>query len=649
MSSVIVTLEVFLFCLGSILFVNKSSRQVSETLSLGIVIALMLFSVIFQVCFLLKVPNLSFLIEGVFTVVFLFLIVQKKHELKSIFLTIKKFFFDHKFICLIFFVCWIYLFLLATIIPPANWDSMTYNLARVFLFQQEKSLFLENVTTFRQSMFVVGSDILTHAFLRFYSDYGVGLFSFLAYVSIGLGSYSLSRNFASVQISLATTLVIVGMPEFCFQATSTKNDIFTAAVAIFCLLVTHSFLKVLNIQDLSFIVLGLSFGISAKTTFFVFFIPYLVFFGYLIIKKYGILKIFEVIQNNWLYFVVLTSPAIVMSQFWLFFYNHATQNDVTGLTNNKFTQPSGILGGLANLVRYLFQSFHLFPFDYIAKARLNIPIDNYLENLYKTIFEPFFGNAKMGYVRGEPWQFSINLFPHEDYSWYGIGGFFLVIPALLFSLFRGNSFLRATSMTLISFMLLISYTLSWTPWNNRYLSLFFTSSGVCIAFILNSIADRKKHFLLNKIIIILSIFILISSCVLNSSKPLGGLSIKEFFKPNIWIKTNFGNDRLYYGNKYYKDERIDRIRRLISENSKVALVAGDDSWIYHFYLTNPNSIIEPIKFSQFKEDSTLYDYLLCLDVNCNLSQIDVPYELLWNSSNESPKAGKLLKIVRNPS
>ncbi|MCU0535398.1 MAG: hypothetical protein MUD14_16035 [Hydrococcus sp. Prado102] len=648
MSSVIVTLEIFLFCLGGVLFVDKSTRKVSETLSLGIVIALMLFSVIFQVCFLLEVPNLSFWIEGFFCISFLILIAKKRNELKSIALKIKTFFIYHKLLVLVLFICWLYLFLLATIIPPSNWDSMTYNLSRIFLFQQENSLFLENVTTFRQSMFVVGSDILTHAFLRFYSDYGVGLFSFLAYISIGLGTYALSRNFASVQISLATTLVIAGMPEFCFQATSTKNDIFTAAAAVFCLLATSSFLKVLNIQDLSFIVLGLLFGISAKTTFAVFFLPYLVFFGYLIFKKYGILKVFKVIQHNWLYFVVLTSPVIVMSQIWLFLYNHATQNDATGLTSNQFTQPSGILGGIANVVRYLFQSFHLFPFDYIATARLHLPIDNYLENFYETIFKPIFGDRKMGYSEGVPWQFTIHLFPHEDYSWYGIGGFFLVIPAIIFSLFRGNKFLKATSLTLLSFMFIISYTLSWTPWNNRYLSLFFTASGVCIAFFLNYITNQKKDSILTKIVIVLSIFILISSCVLNTSKPLGGLSIKEFFKPNIWIKTNFGSDRLYYGNKFYKDDRIDKIRTLVSENSKVALVAGDNTWIYHFYLTNPNSIIEPIKFSQFKEDSISYDYLLCLDENCDPSQLTVPYELLWSSSNESQKAGKLLKIVRKP-
>lgn len=651
MLSIITILEIVWFCLGGVLFVYQPSRRVSEALSLGIVLALMLLSIIFQVSFLLEFPSLSFGFEGLFAVIILGYVIKKRTELKEIATTIKNFVFYHKVISSIIFICWLYLFLLAVIIPPSNWDSMTYNLSRVLLFQQENSLLLENVTTYRQAMFVTGSDILTHAFLRFYSDYGVGLFSFLAYASIGLGTYSLSRNFSSVKISLITTLVIIGMPEFCFQATSTKNDIFTAAAAVFCLQVMYRLLQVLNIQDLSLIILGLFFGASAKSTFLVFLLPFSICFGFLIIRKYKIVDILKLLRTNWLYLIILTSPVLIMSQFWLFFHNLVTQNDATfGLAQEKFVKSSGIKGiegGIANLVRYFLQSFHLFPFDYIAQARLNINLENYLENLYQTIFEPIFGNKKMGYAGGVPRQFSIKLFPHEDYSWYGIGGFFLTLPGLFFSLIKGNAFLRATSITLLSFILIVSYAAYWTPWNNRYLSLFFTASGVCIAFFLTSIIRLKKDSILTKSIIVLSIFILISSCILNSSKPFGGLSIKAFFKPNIWRETNFGQDRLYYGDQYYKDDRIEKFKTLVSKDSKVALVAEDDTWIYHFYLTNPDVTIEPVKFSKFQENRTLYDYLFCLDVDCDLSELNVPYKILWKNANDAPILGKLVLLQKN--
>lgn len=647
MSFIVVTLEIFWFCLGGSLFVYNSSRRVSEALSLGIILAFILFSTIFQIAFLLEIPRISFVIEVFLSLLILKLIFKKKNEIKIIISTIKSFFSQYKIICSIIFICWIYLFFLAIIIPPSNWDSMTYNLSRVLLFQQENSLLLENVTTPRQAMFVTGSDILTHAFLRFYSDYGVGLFSFLAYVSIGLGTYALSRNIASVDISLLTTLIIISMPELCFQATSTKNDIFTGAATIFCLQVAYRFLQVLNIQDLVLLILGLSFGASAKSTFLVFLLPFSVCLLFLIFRKYKVVDIFNLLRTNWLYFIILISPSLIMSQFWLFLHNIATQNDATGLTKNNFVKPTRMKGMFANLVRYLFQSFDLFPFDYIAKIRLKINFDNYLENLYQFIAEPFFGNTKMGYINGEPHGFSIRLEPREDSSWYGISGFFLVFPSLLVSLIKGNSFLRATSISLISFMLIVCYLVLWTPWNNRYLNLFFTGSGVCIAFLLTLIISEKRNLFLRQSILWLSIIILISSCLLNVSKPLGGLSITEFFKPNIWVKTDFGQDRLYYAKKHYEDNRVTIVKTLVPDYAKVALIGRGNSWIYHFYLTNPNIKIDPIKLSNFKKNYTTYDYLLCLDSQCNLSDLNTPYEILWNSSKNSKKLGKLVFFPRN--
>ncbi len=647
MSFIVVTLEIFWFCFGGSLFVYNSSRRVSEALSLGIILALILFSTIFQVAFLLEIPNFAFALEALFSILILRLALTKKAEIKLIISTVKNFFFQHKVICSIIFICWVYLFFLATIIPPSNWDSMTYHLSRVLLFQEENSLLLDNVTTPRQAMFVMGADILTHAFLRFYSDYGVGLFSFLAYISIGLGTYALSRNFASINISLLTTIIIIGMPELCFQATSTKNDIFTGAAAIFCFQVAYRFLQVLNIQDLSLLILGASFGSSAKSTFLVFLLPFSICLLYLILTKYKVVDILNLLKTNWLYFIILIFPSLIMSQFWLYFHNIATQSDATGLSKNNFVKPSRMKGMFANLVRYVFQSFHLFPFDYIAKGRLNINFDNYLENLYKLIFEPYFGNIKMGYAHGKPYGFSIRLFPHEDYSWYGISGFFLVFPSLFISLIKGNNFLRATSISLISFMLIVCYLVLWTPWNNRYFNLFFTASGVCIAFFLTLIINQKRNSLLQKSLLLLSIFILISSCVLNSSKPLGGLSITEFFKPNIWLKTNFGQERLYYAQKYYNDDRITTFKTLVPAQSKVALIGGKNSWIYHFYLTNPNIKFEPITLTNFKENYTAYDYLLCLDVQCDLSDLNASYEILWSNSNNSRKLGKLISFSRN--
>ena len=142
----------------------------------------------------------------------------------------------------------------------------------------------------------------------------------------------------------------------------------------------------------------------------------------------------------------------------------------------------------------------------------------------------------------------------------------------------------------------------------------------------------------------MALILLISACVLNVTKPLGGLSVTEFFKPNIWIQTNLGRDRLYYGRKHHGDDRLEKFRDLVPSGSKVALLADDKSWIYHFYLVNPQVEIIPTSLSKLSNHWQTYDYLLCLDVNCNLTQLKLNYQTLWESSPKSYRSGKLIKL-----
>ena len=669
--------EIFLFCCGGMIFAYSPTRKISESLSLGIVLSLILISLIFQVAFLLEYPNLAIIVEIVLALLAIRYIIKNRTILTKALNSIYQFILNHKIVAGIVIICWIYLFLLVAIIPPSNWDSMAYNLARVYLFQQENSLFLENFTTLRQNMFVVGADILNHGFLRLGQDYGVGIFSWLAYISVGLGTYGLARNFTSPQVSIATTLTIISLTEFCFQATSTKNDIFTAASAMFCFIVADRLLAKPNIKNIGMLLLGLAYGFSAKTTFLAFLAPFGVGFSAIAIIKIGWKKLYKIIINNWLYFIVLTAPILVISQSWLFFNNAVTTGDATGGETIKIVREvsvvDGVVGGVANLVRYFFQSIHFFPLDYLAKGRLGFNLGEHLTDIYNQIFQPLFGNSGMGYINNNPYSYKLKVLPHEDFAWYGSLAFVIVIPAILYSLFKGNYWLKIQSLSLLGFIGIVSYKLVWTPWSNRYVTLFFAASGACVAFFLQQIPKKYRSKILNGIITV-ALIMLVSACVLNVSKPLSGLSIKEFFKPNIWSKTDLGRDRLYYARKNYGDNRVEQFRDLVVPNSKVALVAGEKSWIYHFYLVSPQVEIVPTSLAQVKNNLQVYDYLLCLDVECDLSQIgensstddrvnrsasaEIPddslsvvsdlsaYKTLWESSNKSLKQGKLIQLKK---
>ncbi|VEP15880.1 conserved membrane hypothetical protein [Hyella patelloides LEGE 07179] len=629
-------------------FAYNPQRAIAESLSLGIFLSFVLISLIFQTAFLLEIPNLAILLEAILVLLTVKYLLDHRLVLIKAVKSIGKFIKAHKIIAGIVIVCWVYLFFLVAIIPPSNWDSMTYNLSRVFLFQQEKSLFLENVTNIRQGMLVMGADILNHGFLRLNQDYGVGIFSWLAYISVCLGTYGLSRNFASKKVSIATALIITSLTEFCFQATSTKNDIFTAASAIFCFIVADRLLAQPNVKNVALLLLGLAYGFSAKTTFVAFMGPFGLGFLALALWKIGWKKLYQIIAHNWLYFLILTAPILIISQSWLFMHNTVTAQDPTGGATIRIVRQSNnmiydVIGGVGNLVRYFFQSIHLFPLDYIARGRLNFDLAEYFTNIYNQIFQPIFRAHGMGYVGSKPYMFQLKSLPHEDFSWYGPFAVTIILPAIFWSLIRGNYWLKVQSLSLLGFMFIVSFKLVWTPWTNRYVVLFFAASGACVAFMLQQIPSKYQSKILNGIIAI-SLFLLISASVLNVSKPLGGLSITEFFKPNIWSRTELGGDRLYYARKRYKDDRVEKFRDLVTPGSKVALLANEKTWIYHFYLVNPQVAIVPTSLTEFKNNSQVYDYLLCLNTECNLNDIGTTHKLLWKSSTESARQGKLIKL-----
>ncbi|HHP7230280.1 MAG TPA: hypothetical protein ACFCUY_05400, partial [Xenococcaceae cyanobacterium] len=112
-----------------------------------------------------------------------------------------------------------------------------------------------------------------------------------------------------------------------------------------------------------------------------------------------------------------------------------------------------------------------------------------------------------------------------------------------------------------------------------------------------------------------------------------------------WLKTNFGQDRLFYAQKYYQDNRLQVFKNLVPKGSNVALVAEDNSWIYHFYLVNPGVTITPTQLSNSSENLTSADFLLCIENDCEADAIAVPHQVLWQSEAKSLRSAKIIKLM----
>ncbi len=631
--SIIILIEILIFCLGGIFLTFHIEEKLSESISKGIFISILIFSFIFQLSFILGHPNFSFILEGITLFFCLFIIRKNLSKLRQISTIIHKFIQQYKIISLIVTTVWTYLALQAILIPPANWDSMTYNLARVLLFQQEKSIFLTQVSTERQAVFPIGSDILHHAFLRFYTDYGIGIFSFLAYLSIAFGTYALARRYTSRKYSLITTLIIISLPELVLQSTSTKNDIFTAATAIFCLILFHRIITNINVKDLLLLPIAISFGFSCKTTFIAFAFPFICCFLLLVLKKYSFSYLFNIIKKNKLKFSLILLPISIFFPILTYLHSHfyfGTWAGTVGMVET-LQHSDGLKGALANLVRYLFQSMDFLELSNLIPINEEENISQILLKVYNIIFDPLFGqNGAIGKNGAQQPLFSINFSTDEDLSWFGPLGFFIVIPSIFYCLIKGNLFLSGLALNLLIYSFIVSYKIVWLPWNCRFFTLFFASSGVLVAYVLQQL--KLKHIIL-KLITLLSIFILIYTASFNIDKPLN----------SIWSQTKFGTNRTYYADIVdYPNVKI--ISQVIPNNSEVALVTNWHTYIYYYLLYNSNIRIIPF----FEGDPNLvqnlskFDYIFYLDSPYNPDINLGDSKILWSSDKRM--GSKLVQV-----
>lgn len=673
--SIIVLIEILILCLGGTLYSFRTGEKLSESIAKGFFFCLLILSFSFQLSFLFGEPKISYFIEIIFTGLSLYIIKTKLSQLKQGIRIIKDFFIKHKLTVSILLFVWTYLFLQAVLLPPANWDSMTYNLARVLLFQQEKSLFLTQVSIPGQAIFPVGADILHHSFLRFYTDYGIGIFSFIAYLIICFGTYALARRYANPQHSFIATLVIGSLPELVLQSTSTKPDIFIAATAVFCFILIHRILTSINLEDLILLPIVLSFGISCKTNFIGFVLPFVVLFSFLFFFKYSWRYLLKVFQQHKLYFFLGILAILVFFPWFTFYHNHTHFGLWSGSVQlvTLIKQKEGLIGTLANLVRYLFQWIDfLEPLELLFQevtakifSHQGYTITDLLIGFYNQVFHPLFGDK--GIMKGDfsminnnnGYPFFILRSNGEDYSWFGPFGFFLVIPSLIFALVKGDLYLKAVSSSLIAYGLIICNQIAWFPWVNRYFSLFFASSGVLVAFLF---AQAKLNQFFSRLLTFFAITILIYVSTFNMGKPLMKYPHEKItlsqFNPRLWVEavtqkgiwslTNLGTNRTFYFDAGGFPP-VNILSQFIPDGSDVALITTSDTWVYQYFLYNPQLRITPFEFSradllQKTYESGKFDYIFCLDTSCDSFKNINNAKVLWSSNNEKGRNGTIVKL-----
>ena len=237
--------------------------------------------------------------------------------------------------------------------------------------------------------------------------------------------------------------------------------------------------------------------------------------------------------------------------------------------------------------------------------------------------------------------------PHEDLSWFGPLGFLVVLPALAFAAIRGKTRLRATAGVLAVYVVVTAWQVTWMPWNGRFFSLAFAGAAPAVAFLLQR---WRRHAWTLRLLQCLAALILLYACAFNRQKPL----IRHFYESwprqlateSIWARSDWGRNRFYHANRYFGDQRVAEVSRLLPEDATVALLATR-SWVYPFLLQRPDVRFVLFRPEHLEEEQALADkyavrYLLCLEQACDKLPGTRSSTILWHRDpQKTSRLGKL--------
>lgn len=637
--------EIAVLVLAASVTLHRLGRSAAESFSMGVILAFMALSATFQFWFLVRAPRGSYAFELALGVAVVWTLWRNRKALVSLCRAVVGFWRRRWMIAGVLAICWSYLFWLVVAIPPSNWDSMTYNLARVLLFQQENSLLLSSATTPRQAVFPAGYDILSHMFLRRHADHGVAIFSLLSYMSVVAGTYAFCRKHFTSEVSLASALTVASFPLVVFQATSTKPDLATGAIAVFCGLLASNLFACFRMETAGLLLLGLLFGVSVKPTFGAFLIPFILIFGLVGIARWSRSRQPWRSEVRWLNLLWVLPPALLLSSVWTYVHNRAVWGGWLGPPAfvSVSRQPGGLAGAAANVMRHLLQTVDFLPAGQeITRRMARVEASYYVERVYHHVLFRFWGDAGSG---GKYGRFSVIWCANEDAAWFGPLGILLAVPGVIYAIIRGPLWFRAWGLVLAAYFLLISSALVWSPWNGRYLTLCFAASGLCVGLLLAKVSARFSWAL--RAVQACCCLLLIYACVANDLKPLFQAPREPFVtsraldfrkwpewmrRKSVWAVTQWGRDRLYYARLHYGDDRVEQFGFRIPHGARVALLAGDDSWIYHFLLTRPDVRFMPMSLEKALDPSASAEYILCLDEGCNGAPDAPENGVLWGSA-----------------
>ncbi len=500
-----------------LIFFLHRGNSFAEAASYAIISTLMMLSFIFQVSFIAGSPAVSFFFEATLTIGSLTVIFTLRNHFKRIWEILKFVFVKQPLAILALFIAFGYLAFLACVTVPDTAHQELF--IKMRMYEHYETFFLPNDYGENFALFPVNTTVLSHLFFRTGSQVGIGMFGFLAYLSIGFSTYALSRRYAWPATAFTVTFITLSLPRLVFLSTTPGQEILPAAVSLFCILAIYRALEHPEIQDLILLILGILFSISGNFLCLAFPIILIVLSCVLFVRRHGTLTWMSLVTRNWKISLAAVIPILVFSQIWLFAFNIVKYGGWLGpddLASYMSTKDNVLLGAFANLVRYFFEIVHLtHPVDMVLNWVLGFSFNGLLMKTYNIFFAPLFGSS------GAAVPFALTWLSNGRLSWFGPFGILFVIPSIVVAMFRGHRRLKAIAVALVGYVYIVALVVAWSPGNAQFFTLVFTCGGFCVSFLLPPWRFTTAG---KRCLQVISILLLIYVCLFYVGKPFFKLS-----------------------------------------------------------------------------------------------------------------------------
>lgn len=416
--------------------------------------------------------------------------------------------------------------LIALLTPPNGWDSMNYRMSRVFHWIQNKNIAPYPTNILRQLTYTPGLEfVIAHFQILSGGDHFANLVQWLCMLGSVIGVSLIAREFgADRRGQIFSALFCATIPMGILQGSSTQAD-YAASFWIISFVYYILLISRAGPKRFSLLMAGFSLGLAllAKATAYIYTVPFLIWFIFSVLKKFG--------RRAW-----KTPLLIVMCAF---FIN-------VGYYIRAFVLRAYPLSRLGFIARNV---------DFIAD-RMTAPlfISNVARNIALHLGTPFkiVNNVIYEAIRsihlvlGVPIDGPRGLAFHIPLSLYegDAGNFlhFILIAAsiVIFSVTyrkKEKKFFYYPALLIAGFFM-FCFLIDWAPWHSRYHLPLFVLFCPFVAMAFSGISDRKIINCISFFLILLSLPWLF----FNTSRPLI-FKMGEFIKSNR-IKNIFNTDRI---------------------------------------------------------------------------------------------------------